>query len=66
MTEKGCRKLFSTLIQRRGWTYGVTNSGGNVGRLNNGGADVVAVTILKCYYWLANNILVLAFCIQGV
>nr|GEW16191.1 hypothetical protein [Tanacetum cinerariifolium] len=28
----------------------VTNSGGDIGRLNNGGADVLVVIILKCYY----------------
>nr|GEU91532.1 hypothetical protein [Tanacetum cinerariifolium] len=43
----------------------VTHSDGDVGRLNNGGADVVVVTILKCYHWLANNILGLALRIQG-
>ncbi|GJU29927.1 hypothetical protein Tco_1173516 [Tanacetum coccineum] len=42
----------------------VTNNGGDVDRLNNGGVDVVAIIILKCYYWLANDILGLDFCIQ--
>nr|GEX33970.1 hypothetical protein [Tanacetum cinerariifolium] len=44
--------------------YRVTHSDGDVGQLNNGGADVVAVTILKCYHLLANNILGLALRIQ--
>nr|GFA09323.1 hypothetical protein [Tanacetum cinerariifolium] len=46
MTEKGCHKLLRT--------YRVTNCGGNAGRLNNCGADVVVVTILKWTYRVTN------------